>query len=438
MAFSYKSGSSASNGAGSSATSISVTVGTAPAEGDLVVACINRNTDAAINNDAGGSAWTEMVNAGAPSETARVAIFYKIAGASEPTTYTFSFASGDDYAQICLQTFSSATSAVLDLQSSIVRHSTPAANMVCAASNGATVGSGDLSIIFCGKDNRSGAGANYGPADSSFVNVIGEPGNQASCMAHKIHTTGETLGDVSVTGTSPSDATYAVHFTFVESTGGGSYTLTANSGSFALTGQSASLLANRRLSSLNGSFSLTGLGAALKLGRSLSAGSGAYNLSGQETGLRVSRLLTSGSGSFTLTGQNASLIYTLAGSSYTLAANSGSFTLSGQQSNLRANRKLISNSGSFALAGQDAGLNRKYTLSPANGAFTVAGQDVSWQRSYVISADSGSFSLSASNAALSYSGTASTLQPAGINIFSNHAPIEILSRAKPLIMYSKR
>ena len=117
--------------------------------------------------------------------------------------------------------------------------------------------------------------------------------------------------------------------------GGDTYTLTADSGSFALTGQATGLALNRVLSAASGSFALTG----------------------QAAGLAVNRTLSAASGSYSLTGQNATLTYTpTSTATYTFAAASGSFAVSGQDVVLAYNRVLSAANGSYLLTGQNATL----------------------------------------------------------------------------------
>lgn len=223
MALAYEANSSGYNGGDASSTSASVTVTTAPPAGRLVVACINRNTNDAIVNDAGGAPWTQAINEGVTSETARLAVFWKIAGASEPSTYTFSFNSGDDYYQMCVQTFSSSTDAEIVESPSIVRDTSTSGDIVCEASDGITVSSGEVGIVFGGKDNRFGSGGTYTTATGGFVNVLGEADNQESAMAHKIFSSGETLGVITLSsaGSTATDHTYSVYLSFRESSGAG-------------------------------------------------------------------------------------------------------------------------------------------------------------------------------------------------------------------------
>lgn len=114
----------------------------------------------------------------------------------------------------------------------------------------------------------------------------------------------------------------------------GGYTLTADGGSFSLTGQDVGLLAARVLAADNGS----------------------YSLGGQSVGLIASRVLGVAHGSFVLSGQDVALNYSPAGS-YTLTADVGAFTLSGQSVGLLSSRVISVSAGYFALSGQDVGIS---------------------------------------------------------------------------------
>lgn len=120
---------------------------------------------------------------------------------------------------------------------------------------------------------------------------------------------------------------------YVKPAAAGSYTLTADAGSFTLSGQDATLSKSRILT----------------------ADAGAFTLTGQDATLARNRFLTADAGSFTLTGQDATLTYAAAGS-YTLVADAGSFTLSGQDATLLKTRILTADAGSFTLSGQSATL----------------------------------------------------------------------------------
>ena len=185
--------------------------------------------------------------------------------------------------------------------------------------------------------------------------------------------------------------------------GGDTYTLTADSGSFALTGQDTALNFNRTLAADSGSFALTGQAAALTFNRALVADSGSFALAGQDATPTFSRVLSAASGSYALAGQDATLTYTpISGATYTLAAASGSFALAGQDAALVFNRVLAADSGSFALTGQDATLARGYMMPAQSGDYSVAGQDAALIASRRLAADSEAFALTGQNADLTY------------------------------------
>ena len=196
-----------------------------------------------------------------------------------------------------------------------------------------------------------------------------------------------------------------VRITIDYTAGGATYTMTADSGSFTLTGQTVGLLASRLLSALNGSFTHTGQDVGLLTSRLIAADSGAFTLTGQDAALTVSRLLAAASGAFTLAGQDVTLTYSGgSGPTYTLAADSGAFTLSGQTAALLASRLLSAETQSFTLAGQDAGLLISRVLSAGNGSFSLTGQDAALLASRVLAATSGAFDLTGQNVTLVYSG----------------------------------
>jgi hypothetical protein len=138
--------------------------------------------------------------------------------------------------------------------------------------------------------------------------------------------------------------------------GGVAYTLTAASGSFAVSGTVATLRAARKLAAAAGAVSVTGTAAGLKAGRKIAAASGAFSLTGTAAALRAARRLPAASGAVAITGTAADLIYTPGAAHYTLTAASGAFAVTGTAASLRAGRKMSAASGSFAVTGMAAAL----------------------------------------------------------------------------------
>ena len=87
----------------------------------------------------------------------------------------------------------------------------------------------------------------------------------------------------------------------------GGYTIAANNGSYAVTGQSASLLRSKVLSANNGSYAVTGQSANLLRSKALSGDYGVYTITGQSATLLRSKALSGDYGVYTITGQSATL-----------------------------------------------------------------------------------------------------------------------------------
>lgn len=169
------------------------------------------------------------------------------------------------------------------------------------------------------------------------------------------------------------------------------YALTAEPGSFAVTGRTVGLRAARRLACGAGAFGLAGQPAALKRGARLPAASAAFSISGQSLAFSRALVLQAGIAPFAATGSAAALragrrsamapaAFAVTGNGLALrygrsvAGGPGAFTLSGQAAATGAGRRLPASAGAFAFAGNAATLFKTATLSA--GAFAWNGQAV--------------------------------------------------------------
>lgn len=184
------------------------------------------------------------------------------------------------------------------------------------------------------------------------------------------------------------------------SAGGTAYTLTAAQGTFSLSGQSATLRADRKLSAASGAFALSGNAAALRYGYKLTASAGSFALSGKAANFKRTYALAASSGSFVLSGKNAGLAF-----GHKLPAATGAFSLSGQTAALRFGHNLVAGAGSFGLTGQSATLRVGRKITAGTGAFTLTGNSANLVyspvgTSYTLTASAGSFALSGQSASL--------------------------------------
>jgi hypothetical protein len=189
--------------------------------------------------------------------------------------------------------------------------------------------------------------------------------------------------------------------------------LTLDAGSYAITGRDAALRAGRKLAADAGSYSITGQTATLLVSRILELDAGSYSLSGQDASLLVSRLLDADAGSYTLTGLDVTLTYTAEdGPDYTLTLDAGSYTLTGQTANLIVSRLLDVDAGAYALTGQDASLLVGRILTADVGSYTLTGQDATLLISRLMATTVGSYSISGLPVTLVYSGAIQPVTPA--------------------------
>ncbi len=180
-------------------------------EGDFVVLVVHSNNTSAISPS--GLTWDERQQGTASGETNRIAMYTRVAGASEPATYNFT--SGSAEWRVTMQVFTTGGGTpVVDLAASSITNSSSATNLVCDASNGRTVADNSLSIVWGGKDNRA-AGGPYNSANNSFVGAVGDTEDQMAGQAYRIVTTGLSLPSVTISSDSTSDVTGSIHISFV-------------------------------------------------------------------------------------------------------------------------------------------------------------------------------------------------------------------------------
>ena len=191
---------------------------------------------------------------------------------------------------------------------------------------------------------------------------------------------------------------------FEVSAGAVDYSITAQKGTFALTGVAAAIARNRTLTATAGSYALSGIAATLARNRVLTATAGSYALSGVNATLTyvpvaIGYELTALAGSYALTGQAADL-----NRNRVLTAGAGSYTLSGVNADLTKSKLIAANAGSYTLAGVDADLSRSKLLTANAGAYVLTGVNATLSKvvAYELTALAGSYTLAGANATLEY------------------------------------
>lgn len=214
----------------------------------------------------------------------------------------------------------------------------------------------------------------------------------AAIVAYNVASGGGSYSLTADSGTFTETGTAAnLEFGRTVAAASGTYTLTgtaanlefgrevaAASGTFALTGTDATLtygtVGGYTLAANGTSYTLTGTAANLEFGRTLIAGAGTYAETGTAASLECGRLVSAGSGAFALTGTAATLIYGQPGA-YTLAANGTSYAVTGTAATLTCGRRITAAGTTYALTGTAAGLRATRTITAASGAYALTGSD---------------------------------------------------------------
>lgn len=151
------------------------------------------------------------------------------------------------------------------------------------------------------------------------------------------------------------------------------YTITADPGSYTLTGTNVGTLSGRACVADPGSYAVTGTDAALRYSKGVSADPGSYVI----TGTAAALLPQSVPGSYAITGTNAALIY---------------------------NRFITADAGSYAVVGTDAALTRQGKITADPGVYNTTGVDAALVfegvGDFQIVAESGAYAITGTDAAL--------------------------------------
>jgi hypothetical protein len=246
------------------------------------------------------------------------------------------------------------------------------------------------------------------------------------------------------------------------------YSLTAETGQFTLTGNAAAFPVSRRITAATGAFTFTGNDAGLTFlpapternyilgglfptyvqetgtrdfilapayvdgtfpdavnNYSITAATGTFTLTGNAAGLFAGYPMAAGAGAFVLTGNAAGLTtarkltaetgaFSLTGNAASLnkgqflSVDAGAFVLTGNDAALLAGRKISAETGAFVLTGNAVGLVHDYPLSVQTGAFTLTGQAAGLRADRVLTAATGAFTLTGNDADLTYTPNATT------------------------------
>lgn len=198
--------------------------------------------------------------------------------------------------------------------------------------------------------------------------------------------------------------------------------LKAETGAFALTGQTVDLVSGFNLPAESGSITLAGIDADLDLTRRMALDAGSFTLTGIDATLAKSKIAQLSPGSFALSGIDANLVAARA-----VSAETGALALTGQNAAFKRALMAQFDAGTFNLAGQalDLDYSRQFDAEP--GSITLNGQDVAFARGIVLTVDPGAFVLTGINATLEKLGSYEL--PASTGSFSMAGQDALFKRA---------
>ncbi len=192
--------------------------------------------------------------------------------------------------------------------------------------------------------------------------------------------------------------------------GGTDYTLTADAGSYALTGVAAALRRGYTLVGAAGSYAITGGDATLRRGYRITADAGSYAITGGDAVLRRGYSMSLDPGSYSITGSDATLTYSAGGTAYTLVCDAGSYSTGGGDATLTytpgpTNYTLICEAGSYATTGVAAGLTFARRMALDAGSYSITGSAAGLTYGRRLVADAGSYAFGGGDADLIYTTT---------------------------------
>lgn len=237
----------------------------------------------------------------------------------------------------------------------------------------------------------------------------------AISLKYGVPTSGYTLtaqgGSYTVTGSSvglrrskymyASGGTYSLtgqQATITWTAGVVNYAFTLLGGSYALTGSSAVVSRNRKLTSTGGNYSLVGANATLLRSKRLVSSGGSYAYTGQSATLKRSKYLLSSGGSYTLQGSQAVITR-----SRLLTAQGGTYTYQGAQATitygaLASAYTLTCLGGSYAVAGASAQILRSKHIGAVGGSYSISGQSLTLLRSKILVGSGGVYTITGQQA----------------------------------------
>lgn len=119
------------------------------------------------------------------------------------------------------------------------------------------------------------------------------------------------------------------------------------------------------LTAQQGSYTVTGTDSTISRNRYLNCSPALYTVSGQSADISRHRMLSAIAGSYSVTGQSVTITYISSGTVYTLACVSGNYSVTGQDVAILRHRNLAASVGQYSINGQSISI----TYTPIGGVY---------------------------------------------------------------------
>lgn len=196
-------------------------------------------------------------------------------------------------------------------------------------------------------------------------------------------------------------------------TGGGAFTVTADGGSYSISGTAASPEFGRLVSAATASYSISGTAASLLHKYHMTAGGGSYAVTGADATLLNKQVLAADGGSYAISGADAGLTKTIP-----MSANGGTYSISGTNASLMQGYLVAANTAAYAVSGAAANLERGYLLTANGSSYAVIGTAASVLHAWRVTADGGTYSINGSDATLTKTGNTIVAADSGVYTIS--------------------
>ena len=344
-----------------------ITKPTSTAEGDLLIMVANcRDTSSRNLNTLSG--WTRIYNAHSTLAglLCWTQVYYKVAGASEPSTYSWAVSATFTKARAWMARISGAEDPAT---TAIVQAYSADGSSGNAISPAVTPTDADSLVIRHLASPRTSSGGLTFPTATEQLDTIGTNVRHGfGTFTHGTTSTGtETITYTPTWWSSPAWG----HFTMAIAPPGGAghADLTVTEATVTVAGQSADLSVARQLAASNAAVASGGQSSSLATARQLAASNGAVASVGQSSDLVTNRQLVAAEATVSVSGQSADMAV-----ARQLAAVEATVLSTGQSAVMAYGNILTANLATATLAGQSATLSISRQLSAVNATAIIAGQ----------------------------------------------------------------